>query len=211
MRIEGKIAKWKEEKGFGFIAAKNGGPDIFLHKNQLLRRSRSPQVGELVTFELVATLGGKTWAENALLPGQSDPRKHAAAADALLTAAAVLFLAAIAGLVVRGQLPLPVLGVYGCLSVLTFVVYRFDKSAAEFNDWRTPEKHLHLLSVLGGWPGALLAQRVLRHKSRKQSFQVLFWTTVTLNLAMLAWLLTPPGRQLLHGLLTGLASSGKLF
>jgi len=208
MRQQGRVAKWKEDKGFGFIGADNGGPDIFFHKNGLLRRSRSPQVGEQVTFERVATLGGKTWAENVLLPGQSDPRKHAAAVDALLTTTAVLLLASVAGLVVRNQLPLPVLAVYGCLSVLTFVVYRFDKSAAECNDWRTAENCLHLLSVLGGWPGALMAQRLLRHKSKKQSFQAVFWTTVVLNLGTLAYLLTPPGRRLLYGLLTGLVFNG---
>lgn len=211
MRSQGTVSKWKEEKGFGFIAAENGGPDIFFHKNQMMRRSRSPQVGERVTFELLSTLGGKTWAEDVLLPGQSDPRLIAVIADVLLTAVAVLFLAAIAGMVVRGQLPLPVLGAYGCLSALTFVVYRFDKSAAEYNDWRTPESRLHLLGVLGGWPGALIAQRILRHKSRKQSFLVMFWTTVALNSGVLAWLIAPPGQQLLHGLPAGFLFNGTLF
>jgi uncharacterized membrane protein YsdA (DUF1294 family) len=78
---------------------------------------------------------------------------------------------------------------YGGTSVLTFAVYAFDKSAAQSGRWRVPERTLHLLAALGGWPGALLAQRVLRHKSRKLSFLAIFWSTVAINCATLFWLL----------------------
>ena len=37
---------------------------------------------------------------------------------------------------------------------------------------------MHLLEILGGWPGALLAQRRLRHKCCKGSYQVMFWLIV---------------------------------
>lgn len=82
-----------------------------------------------------------------------------------------------------------VVTVYCLVSGITFIVYAFDKSAARTNQGRTPEVSLHLLSLCGGWPGALVAQRVLRHKSRKISFQVAFWATVIVNCIMLAWLL----------------------
>lgn len=67
-------------------------------------------------------------------------------------------------------------------SIVAFFAYRQDKSAARYNQRRTPEQTLHLLGLLGGWPGALLAQKLLRHKTRKLSFQVVFWTTVLLNI-----------------------------
>jgi uncharacterized membrane protein YsdA (DUF1294 family)/cold shock CspA family protein len=204
MRIQGKIAKWKEERAFGFITPNGGGPDIFVHKNGLSRRSRMPTVGEIVTFEVVSTVGGKIWAENVLFQGESDPRRNAIVVDVLLVILAILFLTAITALVVRDLLPPPVLAVYVCVSLLTFIVYRFDKSAAEFNDWRTPEIHLHTLSILGGWPGAIIAQRLLRHKSKKQSFQVIFWATVVLNATLLAALLSPAGKHFLRSLLLGL-------
>lgn len=72
---------------------------------------------------------------------------------------------------------------YIILSVVTFIVYALDKSAAEQHRWRIQEKTLHLLSLLGGWPGAWIAQRMLRHKTQKISFQIVYWATVGFNLA----------------------------
>ena len=69
------------------------------------------------------------------------------------------------------------LAVVSILSVVTFAVYGFDKAAARRNGRRVPERTLHLLAVLGGWPGAYLAQRVFRHKTVKQPFRRIFWLT----------------------------------
>jgi uncharacterized membrane protein YsdA (DUF1294 family) len=93
------------------------------------------------------------------------------------------------------------LALYLTTSVLTFLAYAFDKSAAQNGRWRTPENTLHLFSLVGGWPGALVAQRLLRHKSRKQSFQFVFWGTVVANCTILGWLFTPTGARALHSLL----------
>jgi uncharacterized membrane protein YsdA (DUF1294 family) len=82
---------------------------------------------------------------------------------------------------------------YAGVSLITFIVYAFDKSAARKGKWRTPEIHLHLLSLIGGWPGALIAQHVLRHKTQKQSFRFFFWITVILNLGIFIWAKTPSG------------------
>lgn len=79
---------------------------------------------------------------------------------------------------------------YAGLSLITFVVYAIDKSAARRRGPRTPERTLHLLSLAGGWPGALLAQRWLRHKSAKASFRRVFWVTVAVNLLGFAMLST---------------------
>lgn len=72
---------------------------------------------------------------------------------------------------------------YVVLSLVSFFVYAFDKSAAQRGARRVPERSLHLLAVAGGWPGALLAQRMLRHKTRKVPFRRVFWGTVLLNIA----------------------------
>ncbi|MGD9586142.1 MAG: DUF1294 domain-containing protein [Brachymonas sp.] len=64
------------------------------------------------------------------------------------------------------------------LSVLTFLVYAIDKTRAQRRRWRIPEKQLHVLSLAGGWPGALAAQQLLRHKNAKPEFQSVFWATV---------------------------------
>jgi uncharacterized membrane protein YsdA (DUF1294 family) len=73
-------------------------------------------------------------------------------------------------------------------SGITFLVYALDKSAARRDRWRTRESTLHLLSLIGGWPGALAAQQLLRHKSAKPSFQAVFWLTVAVNVAVVGWL-----------------------
>lgn len=83
---------------------------------------------------------------------------------------------------------LAVIIVYAVLSAVLFVLYGIDKAAARRDRRRTPEVTLHVMAALGGWPGALLAQRVFRHKTRKQPFQAIFWATVATNCAALAWL-----------------------
>lgn len=73
------------------------------------------------------------------------------------------------------------LAAYGIVSVLAFCLYWSDKRKAQADNWRTPENVLHAVELAGGWPGALLAQQVFRHKTRKVSFQVLFWMIVLLH------------------------------
>ena len=87
------------------------------------------------------------------------------------------------------QLPIEVVLVYAVMSGIAVFVYAFDKSAAVRGGWRTQESTLHLVALLGGWPGALLAQDLLRHKSRKVEFQVVFWITVFVNVVGLVWVL----------------------
>jgi uncharacterized membrane protein YsdA (DUF1294 family) len=73
------------------------------------------------------------------------------------------------------------LAAYGIVSVLAFLLYWSDKRKARVDHWRTPENVLHALEFAGGWPGALLAQQVFRHKTRKVSFQLVFWIIVLLH------------------------------
>lgn len=73
---------------------------------------------------------------------------------------------------------------YLLLSLITLGVYWWDKRAAIHGNWRVPERTLHMLALLGGWPGAWLGQYWLRHKTRKASFRVMFWLTVLVNLTL---------------------------
>lgn len=86
------------------------------------------------------------------------------------------------------QLPLLVGGAYLVISLTCFVAYAMDKSAARNGAWRTPERTLLLLGLVCGWPGALLAQQWLRHKTAKRAFQRMFWCTVVANIAGFLWL-----------------------
>jgi len=84
---------------------------------------------------------------------------------------------------------IPIVAFYAVISVIAYITYAIDKKAAIKNRRRVSEKSLHLLGVLGGWPGALLAQQRLRHKTQKTAFQLMFWLTVTLNVACVGWLM----------------------
>ena len=92
----------------------------------------------------------------------------------------LLPLAGAAQMAWSGQSWLP-LGVYPTMSLITLLLYWQDKHQARSGAWRTPEKVLHAAELLGGWPGALLAQQLFRHKTRKVSYQVVFWAIVVLH------------------------------
>ena len=87
---------------------------------------------------------------------------------------------------------------YVLLSMFTFAIYAVDKSSARKGTRRISESTLHLLSLTGGWPGALVAQQVLRHKTRKQPFRFVFSITVILNCCVSVWLFTSTGTSALR-------------
>ncbi|WP_420472694.1 DUF1294 domain-containing protein [Noviherbaspirillum sp. ST9] len=101
---------------------------------------------------------------------------------------AALFLTCLLAAGLAGVLSLAVFAVYATVSLAAFIAYGLDKSAARRKLRRTPESTLHALGVAGGWPGALAAQFLFRHKTSKQSFQVMFWVTAGVNCAALALL-----------------------
>ncbi len=64
------------------------------------------------------------------------------------------------------------------MSGITYLAYGWDKQQAREKQWRMPEAKLHFMELLGGWPGAFLAQRRLQHKCSKVSYQIGFWLIV---------------------------------
>ena len=87
--------------------------------------------------------------------------------------------------------PLWLAGLYLITSLLCFALYAFDKRRARSGGWRVPERSLLFWGFLGGWPGAIVAQQVLRHKTRKVSFARAFWATVVINVTLFVALSTP--------------------
>ena len=80
------------------------------------------------------------------------------------------------------------LALYAVMSALAFALYAADKRRAERGAWRISEATLHAVEMLGGWPGALLAQRIIRHKRRKPAYMLVFWAIVIVHVAAWAWL-----------------------
>ena len=65
------------------------------------------------------------------------------------------------------------------INLLTFVNYAYDKMAAMMNIFRIPGYELHLLTFIGGTPAALLAQQLLRHKTIKKSFRIVYMNSIS--------------------------------
>ena len=112
----------------------------------------------------------------------------------------VIFAAAVVASCWLGYLPWLMVLIILAVSVLTFLVYAKDKRAAQAGGWRVPERRLQLLSLCGGWPGAVIAQETLRHKTKKMDFRIIFWFTVLLNISGVVWLHSTQGQGYLrHG------------
>lgn len=76
---------------------------------------------------------------------------------------------------------------YIVLSLVTFIMYWIDKTAAIKQQWRVPEFTLHGLELGGGWFGGFVAQQLLRHKTIKFNYQLTFWSIVALHIGFWSW------------------------
>ncbi|MEW5789631.1 MAG: cold shock and DUF1294 domain-containing protein [Pseudomonadota bacterium] len=201
MRYQGRITTWKDDKGFGFITPNGGGEQVFVHIKSVDNRQHRPVGNELVTYELKVDGKGRAQAHGVAFVGEKAAQSTRTGRSNIPPLFAAGFVVAVSVAVFAGRLPGFVLLLYVVASLVAFLAYAFDKSAAVKNQWRTQESTLHLIGLIGGWPGAVAAQRLLRHKSAKTSFQATFWTTVVLNCGAVVWLLSPPGAQTLQRVL----------
>jgi uncharacterized membrane protein YsdA (DUF1294 family)/cold shock CspA family protein len=201
MRYQGKITSWKDDQGFGFITQNGDGKQVFVHIKSFANQQRRPVENEIVTYELNADAKGRAQAKIVAFVGERVPSATSSRHSNVPLILVAAFFVLVAGSAFSGKLPFAVLGLYFVASAVAFVAYALDKSAARNDQWRTPESTLHLFALVGGWPGALAAQKLLQHKSKKQSFQIVFWATVVLNCGALGWLFSPMGAGVLRSIL----------
>ena len=203
MKFQGKILNWNDDKGFGFVEPNGGGERAFVHIKAFKPRSRRPANGEVIVYELVLE-NNRYKAENIKFARDARTSNKRCKEKNGSTFGSVFITVFCIGLLVSvfsGKLPVIIAGLYILMSLIAFVVYAIDKSAAQNGSWRTPESTLHMFSLIGGWPGAFLAQKKLRHKSRKKEFKSVYWVTVLLNLGVLFWLHTEKGTNLLNNVI----------
>lgn len=186
----GRVSQWDAAKGLGFVQPDGGGERLLLRRADLAGRLRfrEPAVGEAVRYSAVGDGRQRRAARVTSLapppaakpiarsqPGSGSQRLLVIPAFALLLGALQL----------AAPLPRPVPLLYGALSTALFLVYGLDKWAAKRGSARVAESSLHLIALLGGWPGALLGQQLFRHKTSKPVFLRLTWAMVALNLSLL--------------------------
>ena len=189
MKYQGRIQQWDDAKGYGFVEPNGGGTRAFTHIKAFKQRSRRPVNGDIIIYEVEQDRNGNHRACNiSLLKDHKAKRLRANKPTSQRKRNIIIlsiFFGALALLTFSGRLPVMVPITYGALSMLALLFYGIDKWAAKNDMWRVSEAKLHILSLLGGWPGALLAQQIFKHKRSKSSFMRVYWVTVLVNLILL--------------------------
>ncbi|MGI0494403.1 DUF1294 domain-containing protein [Alkalinema pantanalense CENA528] len=187
---QGKLVQWTADRGFGFVKDEQNGQKIFIHITAFQSLKIPPQVGDLLTFHIGTDRKGRLKAENAHFQVNRSFLQRA-----LVTAyrcpqlwTTMLPLGLLSSIPFLGSgyfwrltncgIPF---ALYAVMSLLTFWAYQNDKRRAKRNQWRWPEQVLHCLEFFGGWPGGLMAQQILRHKTLKTTYQISFWIICSLH------------------------------
>ena len=196
MQFAGIIKSWNDERGYGFIEPTLGGEDIFVHVKAYRSRGLRPTVGQCVTFEVEVNANGKKRARRVEMVQPSRRRLHARTQGSSRRSGSSYVAIALFGLVYIiaafiWHVPGWVASLHVVASIAAFLAYAIDKSAAASGARRIPENTLLMLGLAGGWPGAIVAQQMLRHKSIKQPFRSAFWATVIMNVLAFLLLVSP--------------------
>lgn len=186
MRFEGTLTRWDDARGFGYLESTQGGEPIWVHIRAISGLNGRPKLGQRFSFEVEPGQQGKKRAARVVpLRPAALPRRARRDGAAAYGTASLFVLPAFVALALAvayfWRPPFWLSWLYMGASLAAFASYAADKSAAERRAWRVSENTLHGLSLIGGWPGALLAQQVLRHKSVKRDFRAAFWMTVVVN------------------------------
>lgn len=200
MEQHGILRSWDNHKGFGFIRSDKN--DYFVHISSVQGEQR-PQQGEILYFAASQDQYGRLCAQHVrsseqctdqavtrhtpqpasttktLTQRRQSPTRLTATLCVLTAACALPALGSWQAFSngAAGAALWPLL-LYMLMSVFSVLQYWCDKHNAQRGQWRIPERHLHTVALLGGWPGALIAQKLMRHKTQKTVFQSVFWLIV---------------------------------
>lgn len=184
--LKAEIVYWNDTKGFGFLHAAGHADDIFFHISNVIDNARPTRGEEVyITLQPSAEKGRLVAAKVARRKdkkrlARTNNIEHPYAIEGLIYCVIdILFFAVVTWF----SLPLAI--TYLVLSVITILLYSYDKHAAIHHKFRIPESSLHIAALLGGWPGALIARPFLNHKTSKKRFILFFWLTVIINFCCL--------------------------
>lgn len=186
---KGFIVMVNPKEGYGFIrpesARNQEGKDVHFSLRQV-EGHKAVRQGQAVSYYVTRSDKGVTAIK--VRPGSALSIPYLK----FLLIGVVSALLLLGGLVIvldqPASLPIWIALWVGAFSIATYGVYAYDKAQAQSEGLRVPEAVLHLMGALGGTPGAFVAMRTLRHKIRKQQFQVIFWLIVAAQVGVLVWL-----------------------
>ena len=166
-----RIAEWDPERGYGYLKARTG--PLFLHIQDFSARHKKPEVGDVIRYSVGEDKKGRTCAVQAVHAYEGGK----VSVLNLLLLLALMFLPVLASFKF-GLSPWLIAGYLLIASFVTFMAFALDKARARESKSRVSEPMLHFFEMVGGWPGAYLAQRRLRHKCLKGRYQMIFWLIV---------------------------------
>lgn len=202
MRDQGRLVEWFDEKGYGFIQPNDPAKDrVFLHIKDFAKQGPRPLVGCALDYQVMLDERGRYKAQQVMYLKASQtktgkPQKKSSSVQSTqkmqpmqLFCAAYIVSLALLSLV--GWLSGIVVLLVMVMNIMSYWFYAQDKEAAQLGNRRVPENTLHVLSFLGGWPAAWLAQQKLRHKTQKQPFRQIYFCTIAFNIILILWLISP--------------------
>ncbi len=201
MRDQGRLVEWFDDKGYGFIQPNDASKDrVFLHIKDFARQGPRPIVGCALEYTVLLDGDGRFRAQQVMYLKASQTQKILPKPKNVkgqqqklkpMQIACIAYILALAVFTILGMLSGMVLLFISITNALTYWLYAQDKEAALLGNRRIPEQSLHILSFLGGWPTAWLAQERLRHKTQKQPFRKIYFCTIALNILLILWLISP--------------------
>lgn len=219
MQLTGSVVFWRDDKGFGFVLCQQTQQKLFFHIRDQTGAGGRPQNGDQLHFSQAKDKRGRDIAapwrlSNAKTAAQTAAKTTAIAANIshspkptdnsihyanqLALLFRIAFLIAVLAALLFGRLPYVLPLLYLEASIFTYWLYKADKEAAIARHGnRLAEESLQLFALIGGWPGAYLAQRQLAHKRSKLSFRREFGFVILGNALLVSWLLSPWGEQFL--------------
>jgi len=177
--MQGYIIHFNEEKGYGFIRSEESEENIFVHISEV-SNATSLEQGQEVAFQIKKTAKGLSAVSVKAGAKQRSP---------YLIFGVVSFVITLAIFAYATQQLQTLLAYLLAVNITTFLLYGYDKFISRTEMLRVPELNLQALALLGGSPSALLAQKFFRHKTIKESFQIVYWIIVAIQFGVVIFLL----------------------
>ena len=188
--VDGEIIQWQPEKSSGLVKVAQLDEPIIFHLHDVENPQISPQIGKKVTIQAVYDAHALCWTATKITSEQRQQpmqKQQPISKKSAFSWQGVLFglVATAVWLLVLAMterwLIIPTI----FMSVISFALFAIDKYKVRHQQWRIAESSLHLMDLLGGWCGGLLAMTALHHKIHKKSFLVIFTITVITHIAVI--------------------------